>query len=115
MILHNFLIIKVTCLTNLPDTRFASGSLDKTILIWNILSWQKQFSLTSHLGGINSLTFVKNSYLLSASKDTTIVKWNYKNELKRLIDQENAHNKKSVQQVTLISKFIIFHKLFRRH
>ena len=91
---------------NLSESRFSSGSLDKTILIWNTLTWQNQFSLTSHLGGINSLVFVKNSYLLSASKDTTIVRWNYNNELTNLYNQDNAHDKKSVQQIISIGKLI---------
>ena len=97
-------MLKVTCLINLPDMRFASGSLDNTILIWDQF-FVNQFSLTSHLGGINSIIFVNNTYLLSASKDTTIVKWNLVNQLIKTGDQNNVHNGLSVQQVTLIGKF----------
>ena len=81
--------------------RFASGSLDNTILIWDQF-FVNQFSLTSHLGGINSIIFVNDTYLLSASKDTTIVKWNLVNQLVKNGGLENAHKGKSVQQVTLI-------------
>ena len=86
---------------NLPGQSFASGSLDKTILIWDKF-FINHFSLNSHSGGINSLIFVKNTYLLSASKDTTIVKWNLVNQLVKNGGLENAHKGKSVQQVTLI-------------
>ena len=89
---------------NLPGQSFASGSLDKTVLIWDQFFINK-FSLTSHSGGINSLIFVNNKYLLSASKDTTIVKWNLVNQLVKIGGLENAHSGKSVQQATLIGQF----------
>lgn len=43
----------VTSLINLPNMKFASGSLDKTILIWDIEQLFKNFyNLTCHLGGM---------------------------------------------------------------
>ncbi len=74
----------VTVLVNLPNMKLASGSMDKSILIWDIIqSFQNTLKLTTHLGGINSLISLKNeqNYLLSASKDVSTVLWNLNNDL----------------------------------
>jgi len=73
----------VTSLINLPNLKFASGSIDKTILIWDIQnSFQYNYNLTSHLGGINSLTYLnKQKLLVSSAKDATSIIWNVNNDL----------------------------------
>ena len=61
-------------------TKFASGSMDKTIKIWNLTSEGKaNMTLTGHKAGVNCLDFFKGDrpHIVSGSDDRTIKIWDY--------------------------------------
>ena len=64
-----------------PDSRWiASASEDETIKIWNITSGLPIFTLTGHVGAVNSVAFspVSKSILLaSGGADGTVRLWNW--------------------------------------
>ena len=48
-----------------------SGSLDKTISIWNLLEKRQETALQGHLGGLNSAAVTSNKkYIVFGSEDT---------------------------------------------
>jgi WD40 repeat protein len=67
----------ISCLANLPFNKFASGSKDKTINIWDIHDHYKcQKALNGHKGLIHSLCAIpQKNILLSTSMDNTIKVW----------------------------------------
>jgi WD40 repeat protein len=67
----------ITCLVNLPDNKFASGSRDMTIRIWNINDNYKCIRVINGLfDGILSLLYIKEKdLLLSASANKQIKVW----------------------------------------
>jgi len=81
---------EITCLININNQYIASGSLDKSIIIWYntqndytiLIGSTNYYSslsyLTVHNGRINSLLYIQNnneSYLVSSSSDTSIIVW----------------------------------------
>jgi WD40 repeat protein len=53
----------------------ASGSLDKTIRIWNHSSQETIQVLTGHEGAVMGLAAISSRFLASASEDQTIKLW----------------------------------------
>ena len=54
----------------------ASGSLDKTICIWRVLTGELIKTLLGHKDFVNTVSFYPNGeYLASGSKDNTIGIW----------------------------------------
>jgi WD40 repeat protein len=73
------LLIKpiVTCLAWSPDgQRLASGSLDESIIVWNLqqVTTKTQFQF-AHSAGVSGLTWASPQTLLSVGNDHTIVQW----------------------------------------
>jgi WD40 repeat protein len=60
-----------------PDgQRLASGSLDKTIRVWEVRTGKEIFVLKGHWGHIMSVAFSPNGKILaSGSEDKTIKLW----------------------------------------
>ena len=59
-----------------PDgTSFASGSYERTIMVWNTKSWQHVGTLYGHQGPINKLAFINPHQLISVSQDHTVRVW----------------------------------------
>ena len=58
----------VTCLTQLNDESFASGSIDKEVKIWDS-NFKNTATLSQHLGRINAIVFLENKYLITSSND----------------------------------------------
>lgn len=61
-------------------TKFASGSMDKTIKIWNLKSDGKaNMTLSGHKSGVNCLDFHHGDrpHIVSGSDDRTIKIWDY--------------------------------------
>ena len=60
-----------------PDgSLLASGSYDKTVLLWDVKTGSRRAIHTGHKGGIVAVTFSPNgAILLSASLDGTVRLW----------------------------------------
>ena len=69
-------IYAVDALAVLPNGYLASGSIDKTITIWDVTDGTLIRSLTGHFNPIYSLAVLPNGYLASGSGDKTIKIWN---------------------------------------
>lgn len=68
---------RVTCLSWSPDgQRLASGSLDESIIVWNLQQVttknQMQFA---HSSGVSGITWASDQVLLSVGSDHSIVQW----------------------------------------
>ena len=65
---------KVTSIAVTSDNKYAvSGSLDKTIRIWNLLEKTQEFLLQGHSGGVTSVSLTSdNKFVVSGSNDSTI-------------------------------------------
>lgn len=69
---------RVLCLT-IDLNRLATGSLDKTIKLWNLFDGSLKLTLHGHLKGVWCLKFITKYLLCSGSYDSTIKIWNLKN------------------------------------
>ena len=69
---------KITCLSWSPSgDRLASGSIDESIIIWNINQTNEKTQLLfAHSSGVTSLAWASDSSLVSTGSDQTIVEWN---------------------------------------
>ncbi len=67
---------EVQVLQYLPNNELASGSLDKTIKIWNIQTCSLKFTLTGHEGNILCIVMLPDNEIASGSTDKTIRIWN---------------------------------------
>ncbi len=67
---------EITSLAILPNGNFASGSSDKTIIIWNTTDGSIIRKLTGHTDNVRSLAVLPNGDLASGSDDQTIIIWN---------------------------------------
>ena len=68
----------VRSLVVLANGDLASGSYDKTIIIWNTQNGQKKQTLVGHTDRVGSLVVLANGDLASGSNDKTIIIWKFK-------------------------------------
>ena len=62
------------------NTSIASGSDDRSIRIWNAISWQAVRALNGHNGAVRSVSFSNGgARVISASDDNTVRVWNVLN------------------------------------
>ena len=69
----------MSCVASSPDgTKIASGSLDKTIRVWNAKSGKTIIVLVGHDATVNCLSFsADGKYIFSGSLDGTIRIWSW--------------------------------------
>ncbi|KAI0216345.1 Coatomer subunit beta' [Massospora cicadina] len=76
---HTQYVMQVTF--NPKDTNtFASGSLDKTVKVWNLGSPTPNFTLEGHKSGVNCVDYyagAEKPYLISGADDKTAKVWDY--------------------------------------
>ena len=68
---------EILCLLELPDNLLASGSMDKTIKIWNLSDLTLNRVLEGHDDYVNSMILLPGEVLLSCDDDETIRAWDY--------------------------------------
>ena len=67
---------QVTSIVMLPNGHLASGSVDKTINIWDLENnGALMQTLTNHVEQVNCLATLNNSLLVSGSSDSFIIVW----------------------------------------
>jgi WD40 repeat protein len=68
-----------TSVIHIPDTKYIiSGSIDKTLIIWNYKTYEHINTLYGYDGSVNSLTHIKDTkYIVSGSDDKSVKIWNY--------------------------------------
>jgi len=74
-------IHSVNTLALLPDGRLISGSLDKTIKLWDLKSQTCVATLTGHGKSVEALALLPDGRLVSGSKDNTIKLWDLKSQV----------------------------------
>jgi len=79
----------VTCITNINDQSFASGSSDKTIIIWDF-NFKPIINLNKQSSKVNAIVYLSNNYLISSSKDNFI--YIYKTRDIQLVNEFQAHS-----------------------
>lgn len=65
------------CLT-IDENRLATGSLDRTVKVWNLFDGSLKLTLNGHYKGVWCLKFITKYLLCSGSFDSTIKIWNLK-------------------------------------
>jgi WD40 repeat protein len=85
---------RVNCIAYQPMSSYlvASGSTDKTILLWNFSKKQKRYQLTGHDGSVEALAFSPDGTILaSGSVDQTIRLWDLSQETVRCVAVLTGH------------------------
>ena len=59
----------------LKNGLLTSGSLDRTIKLWEMNAYRTIASTNAHSKGINSLTILSNGYIATSSMDQTVKIW----------------------------------------
>ena len=112
---------EITCLININNQYIASGSLDKSIIIWYntqndytiLIGSTNHYSslsyLTVHNGRINSLLYIQNneSYLVSSSSDTSIIVWKTIDSLTLKNNLENNNSKQINDLIQLENNYLV--------
>jgi len=81
MILYNIFLFFFSVICVLFDhQRLASGSLDKTIRVWDVKTGRCQHVLKGHIKGVWCLNFFTQNLLISGSHDGTLRVCRFKNK-----------------------------------
>ena len=58
-----------------PEGTLASGSVDKTVIIWDVESGKQKAKLRGHTDYVQSVAWGPGNLLASGSEDNTIIIW----------------------------------------
>jgi len=81
----------VLCLTILKDGRLVSGSVDKSIIIYNKETYKPDLTIKEHKGSVLCITTLSSGILASCSLDKTIKLFNIKDKEYNILQTLNYH------------------------
>jgi len=81
----------VRCLSILKDGRLVSGSDDKSIIIYNKITYQPDLIIKEHNNNINYIITLNSGILASCSGDKTIKFFNIKDNKYKILQTLNYH------------------------
>lgn len=85
---------EVLSLLQLPDGRLVSGSIDRTLRIWDCSSWSCLAVLRGHTGSVHSLAYLASGELVSGSTDSTMRVWNLSSsECDCVLEKHKGHGR----------------------
>jgi len=89
----------------IPNTTYlASGSDDKSIIIWDYMSEQKILTFNGHSDRVSSIDVIPNTtYIASGSDDETIIIWDYKKG--SIVQCDNNQESSNITFIDIKSEF----------
>jgi len=97
----------ILCSIILKDGRFATGSLDKSIIIYNNKTFKSELTIKEHNGYIYCLTQLSSGILASCSGDKTIKLYNIKKNEYQVIQTLNYHTNYVYKIIELNNKKLV--------
>ena len=97
----------IICSTILKDGRFATGSGDKSIIIYNNKTFKSELTIKEHNGYIYCLTQLSSGILASCSEDKTIKLYNIKENEYQVIQTLNYHTNYVYKIIELNNKKLV--------
>ena len=97
----------IYCLTLLNDGRFASGSRDNTIIIYNLEIYLPDIIIKEHNDYISCLIQLKNGNLASSSGDKTIKLFDIKENEYKIIQILNIHSNYVNKIIELYNNYLV--------
>lgn len=103
----NYHTSNVWCLTVLKDGRLVSGSEDKSIIIYNKITYQPDLVIKEHNDSVYCILQLSSGTLASCSKDKTIKLFNIKENEYEIIQTLEYHTKAVYKLIELKSNNLI--------
>ena len=97
----------ITCGIVLKDGRFATGSGDHTIIIYNNKTFKPDLTIKEHSDYVNSLTQLSSDILVSCSDDKTIKLYEIKGNEYKIIQTLNNHTNDVYGLIELTNKKLV--------
>ena len=97
----------VYCLTVLKDGRLVSGSLDKSIIIYNKKTYQPDITIKEHKNAINCITTLSSGTLASCSWDNTIKLFNIKDNKYEILQILQDHTDQVYKIIELKNESLV--------
>ena len=97
----------ITCGIVLKDGRFATGSDDYTIIIYNNKTFKPDLTIKEHSGSVRCLTQLNSNILVSCSGDKTIKLYEIKGNEYKIIQTLNNHIKGVNGLIELTNKKLV--------
>ena len=97
----------IRCGIVLKDGRFATGSGDNTIIIYNNKTFKPDLTIKEHSAYVNSLTQLSSDILVSCSDDKTIKLYEIKGNEYKIIQTLNNHTNHVYGLIELTNKKLV--------
>ena len=97
----------IRCGIVLKDGRFATGSGDHTIIIYNNKTFKPDLTIKEHSDSVNSLTQLSSDILVSCSDDKTIKLYEIKGNEYKIIQTLNNHTNYVYGLIELTNKKLV--------
>jgi len=97
----------VSCLSILKDGRLVSGSHDKSIIIYNKITYEPDLIIKEHNSCINYITTLSSGILASCSDDKTIKLFNIKDNKYKTLQTLNYHTNYVYKIIELKNKSLV--------